>query len=43
MFQEVGVCMGFLRGAGGFELRALTAWGKKVLSSLVELSSLYAN
>ncbi len=36
MFQEVGVCMGFQRGAGGFEFRALTAWGKKLLSSLAE-------
>ncbi len=36
MFQEVGVCMGFQRGAGWFEFRALTAWGKKLLSSLAE-------
>ncbi len=36
MFQEVGVCLGFQRGAGGFEFRALTAWGKKLLSSLAE-------
>ncbi len=26
--------MGFQRGAGEFEFRALTAWGKKPLSSL---------
>ncbi len=25
--------MGFQRGTGGFEFRALTAWGKKLLSS----------
>ncbi len=36
MFQEVRVCMGFQRGAGWFEFRALTAWGKKLLSSLAE-------
>ncbi len=36
MFQEVGVCMGFQRWAGGSEFRALTAWGKKLLSSLAE-------
>ncbi len=36
MFQEVGDCMGFQRGAGWFEFRALTAWGKKLLSSLAE-------
>ncbi len=36
MFQEVGVCMGFQRGAGWSEFRALTAWGKKLLSSLAE-------
>ncbi len=36
MFQEVGVCMGFQRRAGWFEFRALTAWGKKLLSSLAE-------
>ncbi len=28
--------MGFQRGARGFEFRALTAWGKKLLSSLAE-------
>ncbi len=28
--------MGFQRGVGGFEFRALTAWGKKLLSSLAE-------
>ncbi len=28
--------MGFQRGAGGFEFRALTAWGKKLLNSLAE-------
>ncbi len=28
--------MGFQRGAGGSEFRALTAWGKKLLSSLAE-------
>ncbi len=36
MFQEVGDCMGFQRGAGWSEFRALTAWGKKLLSSLAE-------
>ncbi len=36
MFQEVGVCMGSQRGAGRSEFRALTAWGKKLLSSLAE-------
>ncbi len=36
MFQEIGVCMGFHRGARGLEFRALIAWGKKLLSSLVE-------
>ncbi len=36
MFQEVGVCLGFQRGAGWYEFRALTAWGKKLLSSLAE-------
>ncbi len=36
MFQEVGDCMGFQRRAGQFEFRALTAWGKKLLSSLAE-------
>ncbi len=38
MFQEVGDCMGFQRRAGGkvIEFRALTAWGKKLLSSLAE-------
>ncbi len=36
MFQEVGVCLGFQRGAVGCEFRALTAWGKKLLSSLAE-------
>ncbi len=34
MFQEVkGACMGFQRGAGGFEFRTLTAWGKAVEQS----------
>ncbi len=28
--------MGFQRGVVGFEFRALTAWGKKLLSSLAE-------
>ncbi len=28
--------MGFQRGAGGFEFRALTSLGKKLLSSLAE-------
>ncbi len=28
MFQEVGVCLGFQRGVGWAEFRALTAWGK---------------
>ncbi len=36
MFQEVGGCMGFQRGVGWSEFRALTAWGKKLLSSLAE-------
>ncbi len=36
MFQEVGDCMGFQRRAGVIEFRALTAWGKKLLSSLAE-------
>ncbi len=27
----VGVCMGFQRGAGLIEFRALTAWGKKAV------------
>ncbi len=44
MFQEVkGVCMGFQRGAGGFEFRALTAWGEKLLSSLVERALMLRN
>ncbi len=43
MFQEVGVCMGFLRGAGGFEFRALTVWGKKLLSSLAERALMLRN
>ncbi len=36
MFQEVWICMGFQRGAGGFEFRALTVWVKEMLSSLAE-------
>ncbi len=28
--------MGFQRGAGGFEFRSLSAWGKKLLSSQAE-------
>ncbi len=36
MFQEVGLCMGFQRRAGCFGFRALTAWGKKLLSCLAE-------
>ncbi len=35
--------MGFQRGAGGFEYRALTAWGKKLLSSLVERALMLQN
>ncbi len=31
-----GGCLGFQRGAVWFEFRALTAWGKKLLSSLAE-------
>ncbi len=31
-----GVCWGFQRGAVWCEFRALTAWGKKLLSSLAE-------
>ncbi len=27
---------GFQRGVGGFEFRALTAWGKKLFSSLAK-------
>ncbi len=34
MFQEVGGLYGVSeRGGGGFEFRALTAWGKNLLSS----------
>ncbi len=35
--------MGFQRGAGGFEFRALTAWGKKLLSSLAERALMLRN
>ncbi len=33
---RVGCCLGFQRGAVWCEFRALTAWGKKLLSSLAE-------
>ncbi len=35
--------MGFQRGAGGFEFKALTAWGKKLLSSLAERALMLRN
>ncbi len=35
-FQELGLWMRFQRGVRWLELRALTAWGKKLLSSLAE-------
>ncbi len=41
MFQEVGVCMGFQRGRGDLSFRALTAWGKKLLRSLVERALMF--
>ncbi len=43
MFQEVWIRMGFQRGAGGFEFRALTAWVKKMLSSLAERALMLRN
>ncbi len=35
-FQELGLWMRFQMGVRWLELRALTAWGKKLLSSLAE-------
>ncbi len=35
--------MGFQRGVGGFEFRALTAWGKKLFSSLAEWALMLRN
>ncbi len=36
MFQEVGVCMGFQRGAGDLSSGLSQPGGKKLLSSLAE-------
>ncbi len=41
MFQEVGVCVGFQRGAGWFEFRALTAWEEELLRSLAERALMF--
>ncbi len=35
--------MGFQRGEGRFEFRALTAWGKKLLSNLAERALMLRN
>ncbi len=38
-----GFVLGFQRVAEGFEFRALTAWGKKLLSSLAEPALMLRN